>query len=154
MNINLLSGRIGLVTIIMSMILLNLSCTSDTQVAGDKFEPNWRSLKRHQTPQWLSDAKFGIYCHHRSGSAMRSSGSIVTGIPGVIPIHLISGRISTRKNGLNFLTRPGHSLQVLWQFTGGDFHSGTVNILNGMRRPGDQCRMLSESCRNQLQNEV
>ncbi len=25
--------------------------------------PNWRSLRMHQTPQWLRDAKFGIYTH-------------------------------------------------------------------------------------------
>lgn len=27
------------------------------------FEPSWKSLKRHRNPQWLSDAKFGIYTH-------------------------------------------------------------------------------------------
>ncbi len=27
------------------------------------FEPNWRSLREHATPQWLKDAKFGIYTH-------------------------------------------------------------------------------------------
>ena len=27
------------------------------------FEPNWRSLREHRTPQWLKDAKFGIYTH-------------------------------------------------------------------------------------------
>jgi len=31
--------------------------------AEKRYEPTWRSLKRHQTPQWLSDAKFGIYTH-------------------------------------------------------------------------------------------
>ena len=28
-----------------------------------KYEPNWRSLRTHQTPQWFRDAKFGIYTH-------------------------------------------------------------------------------------------
>lgn len=28
-----------------------------------KFENDWTSLRKHQTPQWLIDAKFGIYCH-------------------------------------------------------------------------------------------
>lgn len=27
------------------------------------YEPNWRSLRTHQTPQWFRDAKFGIYTH-------------------------------------------------------------------------------------------
>ena len=27
------------------------------------FKPTWNSLKTHQTPQWLLDAKFGIYTH-------------------------------------------------------------------------------------------
>ena len=28
-----------------------------------KYEPNWRSLQSHKTPQWFRDAKFGIYTH-------------------------------------------------------------------------------------------
>ncbi len=28
-----------------------------------KYEPNWTSLRHHAIPQWLIDAKFGIYCH-------------------------------------------------------------------------------------------
>ncbi|MEM9418537.1 MAG: alpha-L-fucosidase [Planctomycetota bacterium] len=32
-------------------------------VATPAYEPTWTSLRRHQTPQWLIDAKFGIYCH-------------------------------------------------------------------------------------------
>jgi alpha-L-fucosidase len=27
------------------------------------FQPDWRSLREHVTPQWLKDAKFGIYTH-------------------------------------------------------------------------------------------
>ncbi|MEM7380420.1 MAG: alpha-L-fucosidase [Bacteroidota bacterium] len=27
------------------------------------YEPTWNSLRKHQTPQWLMDAKFGIYTH-------------------------------------------------------------------------------------------
>ena len=27
------------------------------------YQPNWNSLRKHQTPQWLIDAKFGIYTH-------------------------------------------------------------------------------------------
>lgn len=28
-----------------------------------KYEPTWESLKKHETPKWLRDAKFGIYTH-------------------------------------------------------------------------------------------
>ncbi len=31
--------------------------------AQPSYEPTWRSLTRHPTPQWFLDAKFGIYCH-------------------------------------------------------------------------------------------
>jgi alpha-L-fucosidase len=31
--------------------------------AQNVYEPNWNSLKKWQTPQWLRDAKFGIYTH-------------------------------------------------------------------------------------------
>ena len=27
------------------------------------YEPDWSSLRNHTTPQWLRDAKFGIYTH-------------------------------------------------------------------------------------------
>jgi len=27
------------------------------------YAPSWNSLRHHHTPQWLMDAKFGIYCH-------------------------------------------------------------------------------------------
>jgi alpha-L-fucosidase len=30
---------------------------------SDTFSPNWRSLRKHVTPQWFRDAKFGIYTH-------------------------------------------------------------------------------------------
>lgn len=28
-----------------------------------RYEPTWRSLREHPTPQWFRDAKFGIYTH-------------------------------------------------------------------------------------------
>ncbi|MHC4456495.1 MAG: alpha-L-fucosidase [Planctomycetota bacterium] len=31
--------------------------------AQKHYEATWKSLKRHSTPEWLSDAKFGIYTH-------------------------------------------------------------------------------------------
>jgi alpha-L-fucosidase len=41
--------------------------------AQERYEATWRSLKRHKTPQWLSDAKFGIYCHWNPGRYEDSS---------------------------------------------------------------------------------
>jgi alpha-L-fucosidase len=29
----------------------------------ERFDPTWSSLKKHQSPEWLMDAKFGIYYH-------------------------------------------------------------------------------------------
>ncbi len=29
----------------------------------EKYKPTWNSLKRHRSPEWLDDAKFGIYYH-------------------------------------------------------------------------------------------
>lgn len=49
--------------IILFVVALAASCSPECEFRYQKYEPDWRSLKRHQTPQWLSDAKFGIYCH-------------------------------------------------------------------------------------------
>jgi len=44
--------------------LMLLSCEPVNQGAkAIKYEPTWESLKQHETPQWLKDAKFGIYTH-------------------------------------------------------------------------------------------
>lgn len=29
----------------------------------ERYEPNWSSLRQHDTPRWLRDGKFGIYTH-------------------------------------------------------------------------------------------
>lgn len=57
-------------------IILTLFCTillmacnaQNTTKIGDKssqeqYKANWSSLRQHQTPNWLDDMKFGIYCH-------------------------------------------------------------------------------------------
>lgn len=28
-----------------------------------QYRPTWNSLRRHRTPEWFRDAKFGIYTH-------------------------------------------------------------------------------------------
>ncbi len=49
-----------------------LSCNNTSKENADKdtavkdtlaYEANWESLKKHETPDWFLDAKFGIYCH-------------------------------------------------------------------------------------------
>ena len=43
--------------------LLAMQCTLNAQNATT-FTPNWQSLSHHQAvPEWMRDAKFGIYCH-------------------------------------------------------------------------------------------
>lgn len=40
-----------------------LLCIALMPLSGQSYEPNWSSLRQHQTPEWMEDAKFGIYCH-------------------------------------------------------------------------------------------
>ncbi|MCK0188947.1 alpha-L-fucosidase [Arenibacter sp. F20364] len=39
------------------------SISSAVLAQDNKYVPSWNSLRSHHTPQWLMDAKFGIYCH-------------------------------------------------------------------------------------------
>lgn len=53
-------------SIIFMMLILVVFLTqyvSAQDEKGKKYEPTWESLKHHSTPQWLRDAKFGIYTH-------------------------------------------------------------------------------------------
>ncbi len=38
-----------------------LLCFVLLPLSAQTYEPNWSSLRKHQTPQWMEDAKFGIY---------------------------------------------------------------------------------------------
>ena len=43
-----------------------LSCgggNSKAPATGDIYEPNWKSLAQHETPEWFEDAVLGIYFH-------------------------------------------------------------------------------------------
>ncbi|EIJ40750.1 alpha-L-fucosidase [Galbibacter orientalis DSM 19592] len=44
---------------ILGILLLSSMLTN----AQEKYQPTWESLKKHETPTWFKDAKFGIYCH-------------------------------------------------------------------------------------------
>lgn len=37
--------------------------TPDQQNKPGRFEPTWDSLSQYTMPQWLRDAKFGVYTH-------------------------------------------------------------------------------------------
>ena len=39
------------------------SCKISEVEPEEKYEPSWKSLKQHSTPEWFKDAKFGIYFH-------------------------------------------------------------------------------------------
>lgn len=45
------------------LVLLSYSEIHAQQTFQQRYKPNWSSLQKHETPQWLLDAKFGIYCH-------------------------------------------------------------------------------------------
>ena len=49
----------------LAVLLLSSSCKQSSKVVlKSDYEANWESLKEHQpTPDWLYDAKFGIYFH-------------------------------------------------------------------------------------------
>jgi alpha-L-fucosidase len=54
---------------ILVLMFLSISCTGriESELKSDSkemtYEATWESLKQHSTPQWLRDAKFGIYTH-------------------------------------------------------------------------------------------
>jgi alpha-L-fucosidase len=55
-------SRFALVTLLL-IGLLGFNGQQQQSMAQEKYEPTWESLKKHETPQWLRDAKFGIYTH-------------------------------------------------------------------------------------------
>jgi alpha-L-fucosidase len=50
-----------LVLVILMMAVYYMACAQEKPVK--KYQATWESLKKHETPQWLRDAKFGIYTH-------------------------------------------------------------------------------------------
>ncbi|MEM9338001.1 MAG: alpha-L-fucosidase [Bacteroidota bacterium] len=47
------------------LISILVSCTSKKteKPSGQVYEENWESLERYEIPQWMKDAKFGIFIH-------------------------------------------------------------------------------------------
>jgi alpha-L-fucosidase len=46
----------------LTVALFSCGCEEGYRIT-QHYEPTWKSLKQHPTPQWLQDAKFGIYTH-------------------------------------------------------------------------------------------
>lgn len=46
------------VALLLSVLIMNSAFGQEKS-----YEPDWQSLKKHKTPEWFRDAKFGIYCH-------------------------------------------------------------------------------------------
>ena len=45
-----------------SDIMVPVAADAEIMAAG-KYEPTWESLKKHDTPEWFRNAKFGIWAH-------------------------------------------------------------------------------------------
>ncbi len=41
----------------------NIAAAAPPSTRAPVYQADWSSLRRHVTPPWLQNAKFGIYCH-------------------------------------------------------------------------------------------
>src|SRR5258708_4903858 len=48
---------------LMKSLTILLLLTAATIHAQDRYQANWESLTKYQTPDWFRDAKFGIFIH-------------------------------------------------------------------------------------------
>ena len=62
---------------IITTFLLSLACSTgikaqeykvpvtneNEKMAEGQYQPQWESLKKHKTPEWFRNAKFGIWAH-------------------------------------------------------------------------------------------
>jgi alpha-L-fucosidase len=58
--------KILLTSIMLAFFIISCQKTKTAEVVQQKnesYKPTWSSLQKHETPQWLKDAKFGIYTH-------------------------------------------------------------------------------------------
>jgi alpha-L-fucosidase len=60
-----MKNLILILCIVIGLQSCNSPCnnTEQSQTEIEKYIPTWTSLQKHETPQWLKDAKFGIYTH-------------------------------------------------------------------------------------------
>jgi alpha-L-fucosidase len=56
--------RAKIIAILISVIAF-IGCSSNQKptIKEPVYQASWESLKKHKTPEWFLDAKFGIYCH-------------------------------------------------------------------------------------------
>src|SRR6266513_1786594 len=43
--------------------LLFLLCFSPTTILAQRYEPTWDSIDQRPTPEWFTEARFGIFIH-------------------------------------------------------------------------------------------
>jgi alpha-L-fucosidase len=53
--------NVTIICIVLIQFVISQSVNGQTSLPV--YQPDWESLKQHETPQWFLDAKFGIYCH-------------------------------------------------------------------------------------------
>ncbi|MDC0584311.1 alpha-L-fucosidase [Bacteroidales bacterium] len=62
------------ILIIAAIIFVGCTTANRQPQQVEKYTANWNSLQKHQTPQWMLDAKFGIYSHWGAQSVMLETG--------------------------------------------------------------------------------
>ncbi len=45
------------------LALSNFTACTKNSISEEPYKPTWNSLRNHSSPEWLKDAKFGIYTH-------------------------------------------------------------------------------------------
>lgn len=55
----------SILIVIVSLVYFgcNNNLTKESKLSQNSYSPEWKSLVTHETPDWLLDAKFGIYAH-------------------------------------------------------------------------------------------
>lgn len=132
----------------------------DIQMLTKNYEPNWSSLKRHRSPEWLDNAKFGIYFHwgiysvpafynewyphvmynrlHKISKYHKEHYGDPSefGYKDFIPNSEVKNSILM--NGLKFVKKLEPNLSVLLQNIMMVFQCGTAKSINGMLKIWDQ----------------
>lgn len=70
---------------LISSLLLALATTTLVQ-GSEPYKPDWTSLRRHNTPEWMENMKFGIYSHWGAQTAVTASGNMKMPYHEAIPL--------------------------------------------------------------------
>lgn len=103
-------------------IFLFIGCTEKQQeqkkVAQEKYRASWNSLQKHVTPQWMLDAKFGIYSHWGAQSVKLELGE--TDLPDYKAIELWKGEKFNAKEWIDLFQKAGAQFAgpVAWHVNG------------------------------------